>query len=60
MKIQAVNETIRDRAHLELFAKVNTSSAKTVPQPLNSGIICALKRIEKTEAFLNSTQGINY
>ena len=60
VKIQALNDVIRNKDNLELYAKVNTDSAKTVPQPINSGEICAYKRIQKTEDFLQMTQSKNF
>ena len=49
VKVQALNDVIRDIKQLEIYAKSDCKNAKTIPQPLNSGKICAKKRIQKVE-----------
>lgn len=49
IKVQALKAVIRDIGEMDIYAKSNCKNAKTIPQPLNSGKICAKKRIQKVE-----------
>ena len=49
IKIQALKAVIRDIGEMDIYAKSSCSNAKTVPQPINSGKVCAKKRIQKVE-----------
>ena len=49
IKIQALKAVIRDIGDMDIYAKSSCDNAKTVPQPINSGKICAKKRIQKVE-----------
>lgn len=49
IKVQALKAVIRDIGEMDIYAKSNCKNAKTIPQPLGSGKICAKKRIEKVE-----------
>jgi non-canonical (house-cleaning) NTP pyrophosphatase len=49
LKVQALKAVIRDIGEMDIYAKSGCTNAKTVPQPIQSGKICAKKRIQKVE-----------
>ena len=49
LKVQALKAVIRDIGDMDIYAKSNCKNARTIPQPIQSGKICAKKRIQKVE-----------